>query len=53
MYVLACTATVSTLPRRIEAYHDALVAAGRDVAACYIHFAVTGGLVEVELSHAA
>ena len=38
---------------QLEAYHDALVAAGRDVAACYIHFAVTGGLVEVELSHAA
>ena len=37
---------------QLEAYHDALVAAGRDVAACYIHFAVTGGLVEVKLSHA-
>ena len=38
---------------QLRAYRDALVAAGRSVAGCYIHFAVTGGLVEVQLADAA
>ena len=32
---------------QLMAYRDALSAAGYTVAGCYIHFAVTGGLVEV------
>ena len=32
---------------QLLAYRDALAAAGYAVAGCYIHFAVTGGLVEV------
>ena len=32
---------------QLMAYRDALAAAGYTVAGCYIHFAVTGGLVEV------
>ena len=35
---------------QLQAYRNALVAAGRQVAACYIHFAATGGLVEVVFS---
>ena len=38
---------------QLRAYRDALAAAGRKTAACYIHFAVTGGLVEVRLGEAA
>ena len=34
---------------QLAAYRSALEAAGRNVAGCYIHFAVTGGLVEVRL----
>ena len=34
---------------QLAAYRDALVAAKRKVAGCWVHFAVTGGLVEVEL----
>ena len=34
---------------QLMAYRDALEAAGRTVAGCHIHFAVTGGLVEVRL----
>ena len=34
---------------QLKAYRDALCAAGRTVAGCYIHFAVTGALVEVRL----
>ena len=33
---------------QLNAYCHALEAAGRKVAGCYIHFAVTGGLVEVK-----
>ena len=33
---------------QLDAYRSVLEAAGRRVAACYIHFAVTGGLVEVK-----
>ena len=32
---------------QLTAYRTALIAAGRNVAGCFIHFAVTGGLVEV------
>ena len=35
---------------QLDAYRNALQAAGREVAACYIHFAVTGGMVEVRFS---
>ena len=35
---------------QLDAYRKALEAAGRRVAACYIHFAVTGGMVEVKFS---
>ena len=35
---------------QLNAYRNALAAAGRKVAGCYIHFAVTGGLVEVTFS---
>ena len=38
---------------QLKAYRDALAAAGRQPAACYIHFAVTGGLVEVRFGEAA
>ena len=34
---------------QLAGYRDALCAAGRTVAGCYIHFAVTGGLVQVRL----
>ena len=34
---------------QLAAYRDALVAANRKVAGCWVHFAVTGGLVEVRL----
>ena len=34
---------------QLGAYRDALLAAGRDVAGCYIHFAVTGGLVRIDI----
>ena len=34
---------------QLMAYRNALEAAGRSVAGCHIHFAVTGGLVEVRL----
>ena len=37
---------------QLLAYRDALVAAGYAVAGCYIHFAVTGGLVEVRFDAA-
>ena len=37
---------------QLTAYRDALAAAGYVVAGCYIHFAVTGGLVEVLLDAA-
>jgi len=33
---------------QLDAYREAVEAAGRKVAGCYIHFAVTGGLVEVQ-----
>ena len=33
---------------QLDAYRKALEAAGRKVAGCYIHFAVTGGMVEVK-----
>ena len=35
---------------QLKAYRDVLAAAGRKSGACYIHFAVTGGLVEVKFS---
>ncbi len=35
---------------QLAAYKNALSAGGRNVSACYIHFAVTGGLVEVRIS---
>ena len=38
---------------QLKAYRDTLAAAGRKTAACYIHFAVTGGLVEVKFSDSA
>ena len=38
---------------QLKAYRDVLAAAGRQTAACYIHFAVTGGLVEVKFSDSA
>ena len=34
---------------QLAAYRDALLAAQRKVAGCWVHFAVTGGLVEVRL----
>ena len=34
---------------QLGAYRDALLGAGRDVAGCYIHFAVTGGLVRIDI----
>jgi len=34
---------------QLSAYRAALTAAGRKVAGCFVHFAVTGGLVEVEI----
>ena len=37
---------------QLAAYKNALSAADRNAAACYIHFAVTGGLVEVRTPHA-
>ena len=35
---------------QLDAYRKALEAAGRKVAGCYIHFAITGGMVEVKFS---
>ena len=37
---------------QLAAYRDALLAAERKVAGCWVHFAVTGGLVEVRLDGA-
>ncbi len=34
---------------QLAAYHDALIAANHKVAGCWVHFAVTGALVEVKL----
>ena len=34
---------------QLGAYRDALLGAGRDVAGCYVHFAVTGGLVRIDI----
>ena len=34
---------------QLGTYRAALTAAGRDVAGCFIHFAVTGGLVGVRV----
>ena len=34
---------------QLGAYRDALLGAGRDVAGCFIHFAVTGGLVQMDI----
>lgn len=34
---------------QLGAYRDALLGAGREVAGCYIHFAVTGGLVRIDI----
>ena len=35
---------------QLGAYRDALLGAGRDVAGCFIHFAVTGGLVRMDIA---
>ena len=37
---------------KLVAFAERVIFVG-DVAACYIHFAVTGGLAEVKLFHAA
>lgn len=34
---------------QLATYHTALAAAGLDVVGCYLHFAVTGGLVQVRV----
>ena len=34
---------------QLGAYRDALLGAGRDVAGCYVHFAVTGAFVRIEI----
>ena len=38
---------------QLKAYRDALAAAGRKTAACYIHLAATGGLVELKFGDSA
>lgn len=38
-----------TAKSNLAAYRDALIAANHKVAGCWVHFAVTGGLVEVKL----
>ena len=35
---------------QLGAYRDALVAAGRTVAGCFVHFAVTGALVRIDIA---
>jgi len=35
---------------QLSTYRAALTAAGREVAGCFVHFAVTGGLVEVQIN---
>ena len=37
---------------QLGAYRDALVAAGRNVAGCYVHLAVTGTLVRIDIAEA-
>lgn len=34
---------------QLAAYQDALLGAGPTVAGCYVHFAVTGGLVRIDI----